>query len=170
MLKLLGVVVVIIAFSLLGLTVAKGYGLRVRQLEDLQSAFALLETEVVYGLTPLPEAFARVSARVAQPAAGLLGQAAQGLSEAKPVQEAWNQAVACLGEMSALKREDLEILRYFGCGLGEADIREQQKKFRLLAEQLERAVAAAWADKNKNQRIWQYLGVSAGIAVALLLI
>ena len=153
MLKLLGVVVVITAFSLLGLTVARGYGLRVRQLEDLQSAFALLETEIVYGLTPLPEAFARVSARAAQ-----------------PVQKAWDEAVERFGEVSALKREDLEILRYFGCGLGEADIREQQKKFRLLGEQLERAVAVAWADKNKNQRIWQYLGVSAGIAVALLLI
>ena len=170
MLKMLGVVVVIGALSLLGMTVARGYGLRVRQLEDLQSAFALLETEIIYGLTPLPEAFARVSQRAAEPAAGMLGQAAAELREAQPVQIAWNQALAQLAEVSSLKREDLEILRYFGCGLGEADIREQQKKFRLLAEQLERAITAAWAEKNKNQRIWQYLGVSAGIAVALLLI
>ena len=170
MIKIVGVVVVIGTLSLLGLTVARGYGLRVRQLEDLQSAFALLETEIVYGLTPLPEAFMRVSQRMTEPTAGLLGQAAAGLWAAQPVQSAWNQAVAQLAEVSALKREDLERLRYFGCGLGEADIREQQKKFRLLAEQLDRAIASAWAEKNKNQRIWQYLGVSAGIAVALLLI
>ena len=170
MLRLMGAVMVVLAGSLLGFVVARGYGLRVRQLEDLQSAFALLETEIVYGLTPLGEAFERVSHRVAQPAANFLGQSAAGLNGGQTVESAWQRALDELGRDSALRREDVEILRYFGRGLGEADIGQQQKKFRLLSEQLERAVAQAWAEKNKNQRIWQYLGVTGGIAVALLLI
>ena len=170
MLKLAGAGLVVIAFTLMGLTVAQSYGLRVRQLEDLQSAFVLMETEIVYGLTPLPETFIRISQRVPHPAADLLGQAAEGLRQGQPVQTAWQMAVDELAKISSLKKNDLEILRYFGQGLGEADSRQQQKKFRLLGEQLQRAIDMAWAEKNKNQRIWQYLGISAGIAVALLLI
>lgn len=129
MIKIVGVVVVIGTLSLLGLTVARGYGLRVRQLEDLQSAFALLETEIVYGLTPLPEAFMRVSQRMTEPTAGLLGQAAAGLWAAQPVQSAWNQAVAQLAEVSALKREDLEILRILAVGWGKRIFASSRKNF-----------------------------------------
>lgn len=170
MLRMMGAVLVIGGFSVLGLTVARGYGLRVQQLQNLQNAFQLLETEIMYGLTPLPEAFRRIAAGIPQPGAALFEQAAEGLDKRQTIQGAWQRAVAGLAEISVLSGEDLDIFRYFGYGLGEADTREQQKKFSLLKGQLERAVVQAMEERGRNQRVWQYLGVTTGIAVALLLI
>ena len=170
MLKIMGAALVIIPFALLGYLVARGYGQRVRELTNLQSAFQMLETEILYGLTPLPEAFDHLARRLPEPAAGLFGQARAGLELRLPIGEAWQRAVADLAERTSLNAEDLEMLSYFSYGLGEADTHEQQKKFRLLGEQLEAAIAQAVASRNKNQRMWQYLGLAAGIAVALLLI
>lgn len=171
MLKFFGSVLLIFACSALGFFIAHRYALRSKQLQQLQSAFLLLETEILYGLTPLPIAFDHLAKRLPQPINQLFAIAAHDLSQQKTtLQTAWVHALEILFTNSALTIGDIEILQYFGQGLGEGDLLEQQKKFRLLETQLAQQEKEAASARDKNQKVWQYLGITFGIAVVLILV
>ena len=75
-----------------------------------------------------------------------------------------------LAEESALLMEELDILLYFSQSLGVADREEQGKSLRLVKEQLMNMEKKAEELKEKNQKLWQYLGFSLGAVIALVLI
>lgn len=171
MLKIVGAVAIIVAFSAIGFLVAHHYTLRAQQLQMLQSAFGLLETEICYGLTPLPKAFDHIGKRTAEPLSSLLINVGEDLLFHRlTLTEAWRHFLQSLGRVSALKKNDLDCLWYFGQGLGEGDLAEEKKKFRLLSQQLQEQYQEAIQERDKNQRIWQYLGITLGIAAVLILI
>ncbi len=62
MLKLIASLLIICSAGLAGMRAASAYSLRTRQLRTLQEALQLLDTEIMYGATPLPAALSKVAA------------------------------------------------------------------------------------------------------------
>jgi stage III sporulation protein AB len=162
---------VVAATSWIGLQIANQYRQRPLQLREFQSSMQCLETEISYGLTPLPRALERV-AKLHQ---GLVGEIfatardillfKQGIS----VREAWNEAVHNLWDRLALAPSDREILVNFGSTLGVSDRNDQVKHLKLAMAQLANAEAQAWDAKEKNERMYKSLGVLGGLAIVILL-
>jgi len=171
MLKIIGAIMLIIGLGIVGLVVARNYSLRPQQIRYLQNGIKMLETEMLFGLTPLPQALKRIGKRMPYPidkfyilTADLLING-EGLTAA----EAWEMGLEELDQNSALLPEDLDILLYFGQSLGGSDREEQSKNLRLVQEHLRNAEIKAEQLKEKNQKLWQYLGFSLGTIVALIL-
>lgn len=171
MLKLAGAVIVIVASGLSGLVVAGNYSRRPRELRALRSALQMLETEVAYSATYLPEALKQVAGRCDQSSALLFSGAADELSSMSgaTAAEAWEKALNNYYPGTALKAGDLSVLRHLGGTLGISDKEDQIKHLRLAMEQLSAATAAAEDEAARNVKLWSYLGFLGGLLVVLLL-
>ncbi|AGL02028.1 stage III sporulation protein SpoIIIAB [Desulfoscipio gibsoniae] len=171
MFKLIGGLLVVAASGLAGWQVSRSYARRPVELRQFISALQLLETEITYAATPLPEALAGVAEQVDVPAASFFRQIAGDLGAHRgcSAREAWHGALECYGHRSALGRGDLSVLRGLGNSIGISDREDQSKHLRLAAEQLKTALAMADAAAAKNVKLWNYMGLLGGLIIVLAL-
>ncbi|SMB94797.1 stage III sporulation protein AB [Desulfonispora thiosulfatigenes DSM 11270] len=172
MLKILGSIFLIMGFGVIGLVVARNLSLRPLELRQVQNGLKMLETEILYGLTPLPEALSRVSNQISFPINKLFSQSSNYLKngEGLTAGEAWEISLNELEQESSLLAEDIEILISFGKGLGGSDRDEQTKHLKLVQDHLKNAEFKAEKIKETNQKVYKYLGFSFGAVIALILV
>lgn len=171
MIKLIGGLLIITASGLAGWKKAGLYSGRPRELQQLITALQLLETEITYVATPLPEALARAAEQMGAPAAALFGRIAGELASGsgKPARAAWSEALQWYYPRSSLDESDLSIIRGLGNSIGISDREDQGKHLRLAAEQLKAALAAAQESARKNVKMWNYVGLLGGLVIVLAL-
>lgn len=169
--KVIGGVLVIAATSWTGFEVAQRFHQRPRQLREIQSGLQILETEISYGLTPLPKALEKI----AQSIEGRIGDfffvvGNQIINNpGTTIREAWSKGLEYLREHCALTDCDQNILSNFGMTLGVSDRQDQVKHLKLVMAQLAAAEANAWEEKAKNERMFKSLGFLGGLAIVILL-
>jgi stage III sporulation protein AB len=95
MLKLLGAVLVIGAAAIFGFVQATHYARRPRQIRQFIGALQRMETEIIYALTPLPEALIILSRQCSEPFSSMFRQVAERLSgqQGRSTREIWRDAV-----------------------------------------------------------------------------
>lgn len=171
MLKLVGMCMTLGACGTMGLMWARVYEKRPRQLAALEEALLLLETEITYGSTPLPEAMELVSRQCYREVASVFRQTAVELKkmEGSTANEAWVRSVDAFYPGSALTDSDLQIMRRFGVSLGNSDREDQMKHLALARSQLKAAADQADAAARKTASVFKYLGFLGGLFVVLVL-
>lgn len=171
MLKILGALFLILGCGLIGLVIARNLSLRPLQIRYVENGLNILETEILYGLTPLPEALKNVGRQVSYPVNELYLRSSSYLKNGDGLTagEAWDLSLAELEKESALLPEDIDILSNFGRSLGGSDCEEQRKNLKLAKEHLKNIEYKAEKIKEKNQKIYKYLGFSFGTVIALIL-
>ncbi|WP_003543116.1 stage III sporulation protein SpoIIIAB [Desulfotomaculum nigrificans] len=172
MLKLLGSAVVVLSCTLMGMTIASNYSRRPGEIRALRNALQMLETEISYGATPLPEALALVAERCDSRVAQLFRRASEELLTMRGVtaREAWETAIADYYPKSALNRCDRAILQELGNALGISDREDQVKHLVLTKEQLQMEQAKAEDASARNTKVYNYLGFLGGLTIVLILI
>lgn len=170
-LKLIGACMTLGACGSMGLVWAGVHEKRPRQLTALEGALQLLETEITYGATPLPEAMEQVAGRCDPQAAGLFMMTAREFAKMGGVTaaEAWERALGRFFPATALDETDLNILIRFGASLGISDRQDQAKHLKLAMNQLKAAAGRAEAEARKNSNIFKYLGFLGGMLLVLIL-
>lgn len=172
MLTFVGAVIVVICATLIGFSVASFYSRRPGEIRALQNALQLLETEISYGFTPLPEALASVAERCDIRVALLFNRASQELMTMRGItaREAWETALDEYYVKSALTRADRAILLELGNSLGISDREDQVKHLMLAKEQLKLEQSKAEDASEKNTKLYNYLGFLGGLTIVLILI
>lgn len=170
-LKLVGSLMIIFAGGTIGFRVAEQYRQRPVQLRALQSSLMMLQTEINYAATPLPEALAHVAKRSDDSVRDLfLGTSKQlGTLQGLTASDAWNITLSEWKKNSPLKSGDISILQNLGGGLGTSDREEQEKHLVLIREQLRQEEIKAEQEKIKNEPIWKYAGVLTALFIVVLL-
>ncbi|MGB9885870.1 MAG: stage III sporulation protein AB [Moorellales bacterium] len=169
--KLLGALMVFWACGALGMLLAGNLVRRQQILRELQVALQLLETEITYAATPLPEAFRRVGQKCRSPV-GRLFLAAANTLDADPgitAGEAWEAGLAALWAVAPMDREEVAVLSDLGQGLGRGDREDQRKKLELARAQLQHLERTAAEVRARQTRVWQTLGFLGGVTIILLL-
>lgn len=169
--KLLGGGMTIAATSWIGFETANRYRMRPLNLRYLQACLQMLETEINYGLTPLPRALEKIAA-THQGIVGQLFGTVQYMLQNTPgttVGKAWQEAVDLLWARLFFTEADYQMLLNFGTTLGASDRKDQIKHVKLIMAQIANAEAQAWEEKNKNERMFKTLGFLAGLTVVILL-
>ena len=94
MFKMVGAILIIIGSGITGLIIARNYSLRPQQIRYLRNGMQMLETEILYGLTPLPEALRRIGQRLPFPIGQFYLRTSELLThgEGLPAFEAWEIA------------------------------------------------------------------------------
>ncbi len=162
---------IILATTTIGFEISRRYRDRPRHLRQLQSALQGLATEISYGVTPLPEAFATLATTHRSPISDMFQVAAQHLSmPGNTAQAAWELGLEALARQSALGTRDLMVVRQLGAVLGLSDSRDQERHLLLAVQHLEREAMTAEAERQQNERMWRYLGVLSGLLLVIVLV
>ena len=171
MLKIIGSFIVIGTATITGFSYAGLFSERVKQLRDIQYALRALEAEIVYTETPLSVAFKNVGLKCDKPISKLFLCISEVLhkKQVKSVLDAFNEAnLDSKGEVY-LNKEETEVMSSFMNSLGNTDIEGQKKNFNITIKKLELFEEKAVESKNKNEKLYKYLGVSAGLLVVIIL-
>ena len=131
----------------------------------------MLETEISYALSKLPEALGRIGEATPQSIGAIFKKASALLTsgEGYTPQEAWEIALDHCYKNTALLPEDLEILLAFGRSLGSSGREDQLRHLNLACERLRLQEVKAREEAERNVRMWRYLGISVGAMIVLLL-
>lgn len=168
----LGFTLVLLACTTWGWQRAAELARRPGELRVLRSALQALESEIAFGVTPLPEAFGRIAGFYPDPAATLFREAAARLASPRSctAADAWEEAVEILARCSALSPDDRGILRALAPYLGATGREDQVRHLRLAMARLEAAEASARDHDQRWGRLYRYGGMLAGAFIGLLLL
>lgn len=171
MVKIIGAILIITATTWTGFEIARQLSERPRQLRTLRSALQSLEVEIMYGHTPLHEAARRIAAQIPDPLATFFAKFAQKLVESETtVKEAWEEVLEEVWGMTALKNNELEVMKQFGETLGRHDRFSQQKHIHLASTHLEREENEARDIQARYEKMVKSVGFLAGMLLIILLL
>lgn len=151
---------------------------RPRELRSLQTALAILGSEIEWGQTPLPAALrsaanaggGRVAELLREAAALVEGGGPEPEPTALTVREALTRAITRHGPRSNLTPDDLAILGSLAPILGATGRQDQSRHLALARERLTGAEAHARADLERYERLARWGPVLVGAAIVLILI
>ena len=151
--------------------------LQARRLQDRSAEIrrfirilGLLETEISYGVTPLPEALLRIAKRSVPPLAGMLESIGTKLAaDDQAVMDVWQQTMYREWSQTAMRAAEKEIILQLGFTLGTTDREDQIKHLRLASKQLESVELEALEDQRKYEKLWKSLGLLGGALIAVIM-
>ena len=168
--RLTGMILLVAAGSAMGFYKANGLKQRIREIIALQNAFRLLETEIYYTRSPIPQALDTVACRQPEWMRCFFHQVCHGMEQqCLPLYQAWEASLDCFRISTFLCDDELDAVRSLGQSLGSGDVTEQVKHFQLLQQRLQYALEQAEYSYAQKARIWQYMGICVSMAMVLLL-
>lgn len=163
-------IILILSCGSLGLYLAARIKKRPVELREGLTALTLLDTEIQWGSTPLPEAFSVLKERTEGSWKGFFAELERQVQEGASAYSAWQETIKKEEKNFCLKPEDWQVLQNVGKGLGRSDHQEQHKQLELVKQQLRSLQEQALLTCDKQAKMWSYLGFLCGIAGVIFLI
>jgi len=151
-LKILSSLLIVFSSSLIGYYYGNKYSLRLENLLYLEQCIKILETEIVYGAIPLPEALTNVYLKGNKKVSYIFEEVKSNLLNNKDedLYGSFYRVGSKLIEELNFTKEDVELFLSLGRLLGSSDRSDQEKNFKLLLNQIEILKDEALVEKNKN--------------------
>lgn len=169
LLRIIGSLIIIISSSLIGFSYGSKYSKRLNNLMYLSNCIQLLETEVMFAATPIPEALENVYKKGNKKISYIFNNIKENLRKSLSTNESFKSIYDKLKNELHFEEEDIEIFMTLGRVLGRSDRKDQQKHFKTVLAQLERQQLDAKEKKLKNEKMYKSLGVLGGILITLIL-
>ncbi|MCR5146284.1 MAG: stage III sporulation protein AB [Clostridia bacterium] len=155
--------------SIIGILMSKKFSNRVKVLKDLKNALNIFEVKINFSFETIPEIFKEISNKIEGTAGKIFSQTLKYMNEDNLIAgEAWEKAVDANGY--SLKKEDINSLKTLGKLLGRTDVEGQITQIELVSSFLEKQINDAVESKNKNEKMYQKLGVIIGLVLVIVLI
>lgn len=171
-LKLSLSIFILIASTIIGFLYGKKYSLRLANLIYLLQCIKILETEIVYGSTPLPEALTNVFHKGNIKVSYIFEDIKNDLilNKRDHIHNSFLSVEEKMYNQLHFKKEDVEAFLGLGRILGTSDRNDQQKNFILILKQIELLISGARVESNKNEKLYRTLGLITGIGINILLV
>ncbi len=157
---------VFISCILIGQLLSKKYINRLSELENMKSALNILETKIKFTYEPIPQIFKEISNMMNVNTNRIFHQAYEKM-QIMPASTAWEHSVKHIE--CNLNKEDKNAISSLGKLLGQTDIEGQISQIKITQTFLDKQINEAILEKNKNQKLYSKLGVTIGIAIAIIL-
>lgn len=170
--KFLGGLLVLISTSLIGFFYGNQYSNRLNNLVYMEQCIKMLETEIVYGAVPLPEAMLNVYKKGNKKVSFLFKEIRDHIIENKveEVYYSFYDLRHILKNDLNFKQQDVEIILSLGRVLGTSNREDQGKNFQLILNQIIILEKEAKLERDKNEKMFKSLGVLVGLAIVIILI
>lgn len=170
--KLIYSIIIVGCSSLLGFIFANTYVERTKLLNSLLSTLQMLETEIVYGATPIPAIMQKVGNKTKKEIGNIFLFAADllNLNSGQTFDEIWHNAVTQGAKHTCLSREDVDLLLSLGKNLGISNCKDQMKHIRLIQEEFKRHYELALIEQSKNTKLFKNLGFLLGMAIVIIVL
>lgn len=171
-LKLIGSFLTISSMTAMGFYFSTLLRTRLEELKELKKYMLILKGDIRYSKTPLPEALENLASRSSGNFCGFFSSIAGRLfkMEGETFEQVWKEAVEnCLGD-TCLHKEDKICLKKFGENLGYLDKEMQMNTMDLYISQLEQQIEELSKVVGEKTRIYNILGIMAGVFVTIVMI
>jgi stage III sporulation protein AB len=162
-----GCLVLIIGCGCLGLLKATQIKKRPKEIREMINALTLLDTEIYWGVTPLPAAFHVLKERTDSPWKEFFAGLEERLNGGETAYTAWRRSIAEIREKACLDDEDWKIIEGIGKNLGRSDRNEEHKHLELGKKHLAALYEKASSQADMKAKMWSYLGFLGGAAIAI---
>ena len=163
---------VILSCTAMGYGKSLNYSKRLRELEEIQKMVYFLLGEITYRREALPEAMVRVADKVRPPLSQFLREVSKAAKEyqGERFSRIFSLKAAEYLKDTSLTKRDLEELARLGEDLGYMDITMQENTIHLYLEALKGEIARTEKEAPAKKKMYQALGLMAGIFLAVMLI
>lgn len=168
--KLFGAILLIVGAAAVGFSAAAQLTRRVRSLQAMLGALALMERELSFRLTPMPELLEQLAIHAAPPAADFFARCRKGLERLgeQSLGELWREALEAYP--MDLGADEIQAIGELGDVLGRYDGEGQQAALARTRLRLEHDLERAEADSLRQGRVYGTLGLTAGAFLVIILL
>ena len=165
--KMISIILVFSICFLIGNILSKKYILRVKELQEFQSAFQIIENKIKFTYEPLPEIFMQTSKMLTPNIANIFMQASENMKDTN-AENGWHHSLE--NAVTNLKKDDLECMRNLGKMLGKTDKEGQVSQLELTNTLLDVQIKKAIEEEKKNAKLFRTLGTIVGLAFVVILL
>lgn len=171
MFRLIGAILVAGGAAAAGLLAAGRLKTRSEALSGLITSIDVIQSEIFFRLTPLPELIKLLEAQSAEPVKTLFSNCLKHLGDLgrRPFSAIWKQAVEESGSLE-LKPGERKTLTELGTVLGRYDAEGQIKAIAYIRRRLENDLDASLREKENQGKLYRTLGAVTGAAVVIILL
>ena len=160
---------ILIISYMIGNLYSKRYVNRVAELEKMKSMLNVFKAKIKFTGLTIQEIFNQLY-EDNQDNMGKIFKLANEYMNDKNAKEAWEMALENSKNDNYLSTEDIIALKSLGKMLGNTDIEGQVSQIELSENLLDEKIAEAQEAKKKNTKLYKTLGISTGLAIAIILI
>lgn len=158
---------ILIASILIGRLISKKYVDRVKELKEMKNALNIFKTKMRFTYEPIPDIFEEIAKQLTNGNIATIFLKASKKMKQKTAGQAWEEA---LEEENNLNKEDKEILNSLSRLLGKTDLEGQLSEVEVTTTFLETQIKKAEEARKKNEKMYQTLGMVAGLAIVIVLL
>lgn len=173
MCKILLMITVFVVCSIIGYEIGQKYVKRLKQLREYKKIIILMQNEVLYNNTMIPEAMKVISEKVSEPFNTILYEASKEISQGDNednLSEIVKKIYKNNEEKFYLITSDISLIKDFIKYLGDTGIYGQEKIFNLALENIKINIEEAVQSAAKNSKLYRELGMCFGAMIAILII
>lgn len=170
--KLAGICLILCSSTAIGFLLSNNLKERIEELELIKKLLLMLRGEIKYSHATLSEAFQAIGKRLKAPYGSMLLQVSEQMDsmEGQTLTQIWEKNLVGALTESCLRKEDREKLLALGGQLGYLDMEMQINTIELYLEQIQEEIKGARENLKKNGKLYQTMGVMAGIFLVILMV
>lgn len=155
--------------TFIGYFIGENYKRRSFNLKELQKGLMLLNNEIVYANTPLPDALHDVGKKIIEPISSIFIEMATNLESGNiySVNEGFEKSYEKYKENITLTNDDYKILSDFFKTLGSSGVTGQERIFSLALENIDINYKEAKKLEKENIKLYRTLGLAIGAMLAI---
>jgi len=167
-LKFSGAFLILISGSILGWIIAEQYTKRVQQLQELQMTIKVLDTEISYSSTFLPEALIHSGEKSTYPISFIFKETGKNMLNNRELifSDIWIKILEENFYYNSLNNSDIKLLKNWGKQLGASHLKDQEKINKIILQQLKQNELIAREEDREKVKLFRY----SGLLLSLLLI
>jgi len=165
--KIILLVSIVVASTLLGILFSKKYSNREKELKEMKSALNIFATKIKFTYEPIPNIFLEIANKIQGNVGQIFARASNRMKE-ENAGEAWSNAFTDVP--NNLTKEDITILSNLGRLLGQTDVEGQISEIEVVVQFLDTQLEQAKQEKIKNEKMYRTLGIVGGLTIAIILI
>lgn len=158
---------IFIISAIIGKMLSEKYINRVNELQEMKNALNIFKTKIKFTYEPIPKIFENIGKNSSNNI-GKLFISAKNKMENDIASNSWQEAV---NEYTGfLNKEDKHIIKMLSKQLGETDVDGQVSQIEVTEKFLDEQINQAQQEKEKNVKLFQKLGITAGLMIVIILI
>ena len=172
LLKVLGIIMILLSGSLIGISFSKEYEMRIEHLRQFKKMLMLLKGEIKYNNSGIYESVITVSERIENIVGIFLRNVMENFNKNNmSLKKAWDYAVEnVLAPGTKLKEKELLYIKDLGTNLGITDKETQINNILSCIEAIDLSIDELNENKVEKCKLYKTLGVVAGAFLTIVLI
>lgn len=165
--KYILLILIVVFSSYIGILLGQRYVMRVKELKEVKMAFSIFLSKIKFTYEALPQVFGEIATSIKGNIGSIFQQASQNMKQ-QEAGMAWEKALE--ETKTNLTSEDIEVLKSLSPLLGKVDLEGQAREITLVDTFLDTQLEKAEEMCRKNNKLYKNLGVTVGIAIAIIMI